>query len=42
MAGNELRREELIDARALQSRRQVRKDDRSENDSGGEPEPGET
>src|SRR5438477_9710503 len=43
MTGDELRRQELIGPRSLQSRHQVQSDDRSENDSGGrDTETGET
>src|SRR5713226_3159002 len=41
MTSYELCRQELIGSRASQHRRQVRKDDRSENDSRRETEPGE-
>src|SRR5213080_2569357 len=42
MTGDELRRQELIGPRSLQSRHQVQSDDRGENDSGREAEAGET
>src|SRR5438477_7486641 len=42
MTGDELRRQELIGPRSLQSRHQVQSDDRSKNDSSRETEAGET